>query len=380
MKHIHRATHPSQQVLAALVLTSILSLGAGMAFVNTAAANSVGIPQGVTSLKQKRDRQIPRPVVSAVSREIARSYRIPSNQLRVVTSSQQSWPNTCLGLEEPGEACGEVFIENGWRVVMSNGRQNWIYRTDSTGRTVRLESQENPTTDGSRNERRNLPDSVTNAVLREASRQSNLSIAQLRIAKAEQREWPNGCLGIVERDVLCTRAIVPGWQVTVKGGRQTFVYRTNESGSVVKLESGATQGNSGAVEIPRSELPPPLGEGVVFRAISSGGITGRTYETHLLRDGTVIQEMTQPKGLAAPAQRHKISRQQLQQFERLLDQEQFSQFNQLSYPVPNGAADYITVTLTSRDGTTRYADIAQNQLPEPLKDVIQAWNQIANSK
>jgi hypothetical protein len=54
--------------------------------------------------------------------------------------------------------------------------------------------------------------------------------------------------------------------VTVKGGRQTFVYRTNESGSVVKLESGATQGNSGAVEIPRSELPPPLGEGVVFRA------------------------------------------------------------------------------------------------------------------
>jgi hypothetical protein len=199
MKHIHRATHPSQQVLAALVLTSILSLGAGMAFVNTAAANSVGIPQGVTSLKQKRDRQIPRPVVSAVSREIARSYRIPSNQLRVVTFSQQSWPNTCLGLEEPGEACGEVFIENGWRVVMSNGRQNWIYRTDSTGRTVRLESQENPTTDGSRNERRNLPDSVTNAVLREASRQSNLSIAQLRIAKAEQREWPNGCLGIVER-------------------------------------------------------------------------------------------------------------------------------------------------------------------------------------
>jgi hypothetical protein len=74
-----------------------------------------------------------------------------------VTFSQQSWPNTCLGLGKPGEACGEVFIENGWRVVMSNGRQNWIYRTDSTGRTVRLESQENATTDGSRNERRNLP-------------------------------------------------------------------------------------------------------------------------------------------------------------------------------------------------------------------------------
>jgi len=380
MKHVHRTTHPPQQVLAALVLTTILSLGAGMAFVNTAAANSIGIPQGVTSLKQKRDRQIPRPVVSAVSREIARSYRISSSQLRVVTFSQQSWPNTCLGLGKPGEACGEVFIENGWRIVMSNGRQNWIYRTDSTGRLVRLESQENATTDGSRNERRNLPDSVANAVLREASRQSNLSIAQLRIAKTEKRDWPNGCLGIVERGILCTQAIVPGWQVTVKGGGQTFVYRTNESGSVVKLESGATQGNTGAVEIPRSELPPPLGEGVVFRAISSGGITGRTYETRLLRDGTVIQEMTQPKGLAAPAQRHKIYRQQLQQFERLLDQEQFSQFNQLSYPVPNGAADYITVTLTSRDSTTRYADIAQNQLPEPLKDVIQAWNQIANSK
>lgn len=295
MKHVHRTIHSPHQVLAALILTGILSLGTSMTFMGTAAANSLRIPQGVTNLKQNRE--VPRSVI--------------------------------------GDA---------------------------------------------RNVRRNLPGSVTNAVLQDASRRSNLSIAQLRIVKAEKRDWPNGCLGIVEAGVLCTQAIVPGWQVTVRGGRQTFVYRTNQSGSVVKLENGATQGNGGAVQIPRSELPPPLGEGVVFRAISSGGITGRTYETRLLADGTVIQEITQPKGLATPAQSHKISRQQLRQFERFLDQEQFSQFNRLSYPAPNGAADYITVTLTSRDSTTRYVDIAQNQLPEPLREVIKAWNQIANSK
>jgi hypothetical protein len=170
--------------------------------------------------------------------------------------------------------------------------------------------------------------------------------------------------------------------VTVKGGKQSFVYRTDESGSLIKLEggaaqgSGAAQGNSSAVKIPQSELPPPLSEDVVFRVITSGGITGRTFETRLLKDGTVIRDVAQPDNLAMPAKTHKISREQLQQFQQLLEQQRFSQFNQLSYQAPNGAADYLTITLTSKAGTTRYADMGQNRLPEPLQAVIQAWKQI----
>jgi hypothetical protein len=117
----------------------------------------------------------------------------------------------------------------------------------------------------------------------------------------------------------------------------------------------------------------------VFRAISSGGITGNSYETVLTNNGQVIRRLNNPM-IKAPAQMHQISRQELRQFQELLERQKFSLFNQLAYPAPSGAADYITVTLSSQSGTTRYADMVQNQLPAPLQSVIQAWNQIASRK
>ena len=80
----------------------------------------------------------------------------------------------------------------------------------------------------------------------------------------------------------------------------------------------------------------------------------------------------------APTQMRQISRQEMRQFLQLLDQQNFAQFDKLAFPASKGAADYISVTLTSESGTTRYADMVQNQLPQSLQTVIQAWNQIAN--
>lgn len=63
----------------------------------------------------------------------------------------------------------------------------------------------------------------------------------------------------------------------------------------------------------------------------------------------------------------------MQQFQQLL--QQFAPFNGLN-PAPSGAADYITVTLTSRDGTSRYTDNGYERLPRSLKEVLQAWSQV----
>jgi hypothetical protein len=82
----------------------------------------------------------------------------------------------------------------------------------------------------------NLPDSVANAVLQDAQMRSHLSVKQLRIVNAEPHNWPDGCLGLASPDTFCTQIVVPGWQVTVESGKQRFVYRTNNSGSLVKLE------------------------------------------------------------------------------------------------------------------------------------------------
>lgn len=130
--------------------------------------------------------------------------------------------------------------------------------------------------------------------------------------------------------------------------------------------------------IPASELPPPLDRDVVFRQISSGGFTGRTYETVLLKNGQLIRVRI---GDANDSERsvRRVSVQQVRQFLRSLERYKFTQYRNLSYPAPGGAADYITYTLTSQKNTVQYNDISQNNLPSNLQVVLKAWNQITAS-
>ena len=569
MKHFRHSARQTQQVFAALALTSIVSLGSGVNLVNAAIAKSTEPVQGsvseplklssedVASPKQLGNREIPISVLNAVRREISSSYRIPPGQLKIVSYSSESWRDTCLGLGKPYEGCGAILIENGWRVVMSDSRQTWTYRTDGTGRIVRLENQGNSNSS-------NLPDSVADAVLRAASEQLGVPRSQIKIVKAQQQNWPDRCLGLPSPVELCASALTPGWQVvveskqqrlvyhsdrtgsqvrlnkresnisevnlpqtvsdavlrvasqrtglrtselriikseqittdgclslprpgeactrialqawevTVDAGKQRLVYRSNQNASQIRLNEAASSisdtnlpqsiGNAvlrfaakdlgvsasqlritkaeqqtwrdsclglprptercmgtptpgwrvavesqqkvqvyrtdntgeriraedvagqpqdgnlpASVQIPRSELPPPLAEGVVFRAISSGGITGGSSETVLMNDGRVIRQFTNSM-IKAPTQIHQISRQEVRQFQQLLEQQKFSQFNQLGYPAPRGAADYITVTLSSQSSTTRYADIGSDRLPQSLQAVIESWGQIANRR
>jgi len=77
--------------------------------------------------------------------------------------------------------------------------------------------------------------SVGNAVVQDVSQHSRLPVSALRIIDSRQQTWQDDCLGLGRTGVFCTRQIVPGWQVTVASGQQRWIYRTNASGSVVKL-------------------------------------------------------------------------------------------------------------------------------------------------
>ncbi|NJL78602.1 MAG: hypothetical protein HC917_06650 [Richelia sp. SM2_1_7] len=168
--------------------------------------------------------------------------------------------------------------------------------------------------------------------------------------------------------------LVEGYRVTVKVGSETFVYHTDNNSRVILNETASriidNQTTVVPVKINSNQLPSPLSKQVVFRQITSGGFTGKTYETVLLEDGRIISN--------SQFNFRQVSRQQVNDFQRLL-QRQRDQFNNLSYPISQGAADYITYTLSSRNGTVEYNDTTRNQLPEDLVNVLEAWNRILNS-
>lgn len=86
-----------------------------------------------------------------------------------------------------------------------------------------------------------VPEAVSDAVIQNLSQQTGIETSALKIVEAEQQIWANGCLGISSPGVPCAEGKVPGWEVVVASATQRWVYRSNMSGSLVKLDAIATQ-------------------------------------------------------------------------------------------------------------------------------------------
>jgi outer membrane lipoprotein-sorting protein len=188
-----------------------------------------------------------------------------------------------------------------------------------------------------------LPRPVANAVLRDLAGRQGISSRQLQIINYNQQTWRNGCLELPQADEFCTQALIPGWRIVVSDGKENWIYHTNQTGSAVRLNQKTNESTLTPVQIPVSELPPPLDRDIVFRQISSGGFAGTTYQTVLLKDGRLIRVRV---GDANDSERtiRRVSVQQVQKFVRSLQRSKFSKFQNLSYPASSGAADYITYT------------------------------------
>ena len=86
----------------------------------------------------EKTEEIPNNIVDAVRQDLGGKISISPEDIKVVKVSQETWPNTCLGLAKTDELCGQRLVE-GWRIVLSNGNDMWIYRTDNRGNLMRVE-------------------------------------------------------------------------------------------------------------------------------------------------------------------------------------------------------------------------------------------------
>jgi hypothetical protein len=248
-----------------------------------------------------------------------------------------------------------------------------------------------------------LPAAMVNTLRQDLSKKTGIPAKKLRVVEASARTWNDGCLGLGKPNELCTQALVPGWRVVMTNGTQRWIYRTDQTGRIYRLESPAANPNApikksvlptpprptssqpgGLVAesgltprlIPTAELPAPLSDEVVFRAVSSGGFTGRTTQMTLLSDGRLVRESLRLDGTASTPEIRQLPVAQVRQFRRSLKQHKFQQFHRQAYPATPGSADFITVTLVSHNGAVRYADSIQAQLPEALQAIIANWGQL----
>jgi hypothetical protein len=124
------------QRLLSLALLSGLLMNAGL---SQAAAPSTQNSQQSASVELSQ--ATPRPsqqIVRRVRVDLSDRFNVPRSSLRMIAYSRETWSNSCLGLEEPNERCAGVQVE-GWRIEMTDGQQNWVYRTNLTAEVLRPE-------------------------------------------------------------------------------------------------------------------------------------------------------------------------------------------------------------------------------------------------
>lgn len=84
-----------------------------------------------------------------------------------------------------------------------------------------------------------LSESVASAVVHDLSKRSGLPKSELKIVDAQQLVLSDRCLISKNSNFLCVESQIPGWQIIVASGKKRWVYRTNQSGSMLKLDNGS---------------------------------------------------------------------------------------------------------------------------------------------
>ncbi len=81
---------------------------------------------------------LPPTVQSAVLSDATKRVSKPVAALRITQTQKENWGDSCLGLAESGTLCATVIVP-GWKVVVSDGQRELVYRTDEKGKQVKLE-------------------------------------------------------------------------------------------------------------------------------------------------------------------------------------------------------------------------------------------------
>ena len=79
-------------------------------------------------------------VETAVLAAASELTQVEQSQLAIVDAVPQDWPDGCLGLAEADEMCTAALVP-GWAVTVSDGQQQWNFRTDEEGIVIRLDAR-----------------------------------------------------------------------------------------------------------------------------------------------------------------------------------------------------------------------------------------------
>jgi hypothetical protein len=331
--------------------------------------SAISSTSNIPALSQQNNRpsetkQAPAPaVIQSIRQAVKQQFGVA--KISVVSVTEQNWPDGCLGLPKAEEICTMAIVP-GWRIEVSDKLQTWFYRTDRTGKTLRLE---NP-------QRSVLPQPIASKLIQQVARETNTPSGKLRITEVRAKTY-DGCLGIYRPRQACTKIAIQGWQSIVISPDRTYIYHLSQNADRIAQNTTA----SGAkrkinVSFETFGTISPLAANEVFRSSASGDLTGRMTSTVLTQDGKITRYQSSPTAKFAPVVVKILSLDRLNAFKKILENRQFPNFNGLTYLTSAALADYPTTTYQSQSTGTQFIDLEKQSLPRSLQQSIASWESL----
>jgi hypothetical protein len=305
-------------------------------------------------------------VIQSIRQTVKQQFGVA--KISVVSVTEQNWPDGCLGLPKAEEVCTMAIVP-GWRIEVSDNLQTWFYRTDRTGKILRLE---NP-------DRSVLPQPVASKLIRQVARETNTQPGKLRITAVRAKTY-DGCLGIYRPRQACTKIAIQGWQSIVTSPDRTYIYHLSQNADRIAQNDTASGANRKInVSFETFGTISPLAVNEVFRTSTSGDLTGRMTSTVLTQDGKITRYQSSPTAKFAPVVIQTLPVDRLNTFRKTLENRQFPNFNGLTYLTSAALADYPTTTYQSQSTATQFIDLEKRSLPKSLQQLIQNWESLVTS-
>jgi hypothetical protein len=81
-----------------------------------------------------------------------------------------------------------------------------------------------------------LPPDVALNVQNQISQTLGVAVENIKITQVEQKDWPNGCLGLPQGNEVCAEVVTPGWLLTFNINGQEYKYRVDKTGTFIRQE------------------------------------------------------------------------------------------------------------------------------------------------